>query len=242
MPKEKDSGMVCPSRLLSDDFLLNLVNEALAGQNWFRPGLMDVQVVGGVVHLKGEVLGTREQTGLRRVLSRIKGVHGIWDVVSVRPGLPLQVIDIGCGSCKQVPWAIGVDAHPYPGVDVVTDLERSLPFEENATDHVFAIHVLEHIHDLIGLMNEIHRILKPEGVLHAMVPRVNSNNAVADPTHVRFFNKKTFGFFCRKRPEVRPFRPINVSCDVSTVYVDFKPVKCETECLSDEELDYYFGG
>jgi len=224
----------------ADAVLMRHIEAALSSRPCFKERNLELRVQGGIVHLRGRLDDARELAFLREILSRIKGVRGIWDLVRVHPAERLRVLDIGCGGNKQLSWAIGVDVHPYPGVDVVTDLEQRLPFVDDEVDHVLAIHVLEHIHDLIGLMNELHRIIRPGGILHAMVPCVDCHNAVGDPTHVRFFNKKTFRYFCRHRPAVKPFRPVSAAGDQNTIYVDLMPVKGGEECLSEEELGYCF--
>lgn len=39
------------------------------------------------------------------------------------------IIDIGCGARKQ-PGTVGIDCRAFPGVDVVCDFERGLPFKD----------------------------------------------------------------------------------------------------------------
>ena len=48
------------------------------------------------------------------------------------------VLDIGCGAHKQ-PGTIGVDQRRVPGVDVVCDFERGLPFEDSSIAGAIAI-------------------------------------------------------------------------------------------------------
>ena len=65
-----------------------------------------------------------------------------------------RVLDIGCGPNK-VPGATGMDRRTMPGVDVVHDLNsRPDPFDDNAFDEIHARHVLEHVDDMIGVMEE----------------------------------------------------------------------------------------
>jgi ubiquinone/menaquinone biosynthesis C-methylase UbiE len=167
-------------------------------------------------------------------------VQAVWDLLNVPGQRELRLIDLGCGKKKQVPWAVGVDGHPYEGVDVVADLEKTLPFGDGEIDVVFASHVLEHVRDLFGLMNEIHRILAPGGALHALVPNARCVNAVANPTHVRFFNTQSFKFFCQEYPGLKLFRPGCVSADQDTVYADLYPVREGETAPADEELAYFF--
>jgi SAM-dependent methyltransferase len=171
-------------------------------------------------------------------MSRIRGINAVWDVIDNGQN-PVRIVDIGCGGKKQVPGAIGVDSLPFDGVDIVTDLEKGLPFNDQEVDHIFAIHVLEHLHDLLGVMNEIHRVLRPSGVLHVLVPYASSVNAVADPTHVRFFNQQTFKYFCRLNPRCRTFRPLIIAHDNDTVYADLSPAAAE-QPPGEDELARFF--
>ena len=110
-------------------------------------------------------------------------------------------LDIGCGKAKR-PGSIGFDRAPLPGVDIVGDLEQ-LPWIQFATssfDHIYASHVLEHIHELIPVMEELHRILKPGGILEIWVPFYRHANAYQDPTHCRFFTEHTFDYFTPESP------------------------------------------
>ncbi|OPY63145.1 MAG: hypothetical protein A4E57_03834 [Syntrophorhabdaceae bacterium PtaU1.Bin034] len=204
-------------------------------------GVKDVRlwVDGGVAHLRGFVQNESEQFLLRRLVGMVRGVHAVWDLLE-RPGRrPLNVLDIGCGTYKQSQQSVGVDRFIYPPVDVVTDLETSLPFGSNTIDHIFAVHVLEHINELVSLMNEIHRVLRHDGVLHVMVPYWHHAVAVADPTHVRFFVPQSFKLFCQRTPFISPFRPLTVSCNSDTVFADLIPDK-EGAGADDDEIVRHF--
>jgi SAM-dependent methyltransferase len=105
-----------------------------------------------------------------------------------------RVLDIGCGRNKH-PGSVGLDHMPLPGVDVVASLEQVLPFNDGEFDAVFANQVLEHVRDMVGLMAEIHRILRPGGILLAHVPYFRSSWAHIDPTHVRGSTINSLDFF-----------------------------------------------
>jgi hypothetical protein len=186
---------------------------------------LDIFVDGGVAHVEGTVGSEEERRLVRRLLRRHAGFYAVWDHLTM-PGQHLEVMDIGCGGKKQRPWAVGVDRVPQPGVDVVADLEGDLPFKDGSFDHAFAVHVLEHIDDLLGLMAELHRVLRPGGVLHVLAPLWRHTNAIADPTHCRFVVPQTFKYFCQPRASVPPWRPLIVSASTDTVYADLQPVKC----------------
>ena len=107
-----------------------------------------------------------------------------------------RVLDIGCGR-KKLEGAVGLDQNPYPHVDIVADLNQRLPIDDASYDIVHADQVLEHVANLIGLLGEIHRILKPGGSLVAHVPYFRSSWAHIDPTHVRSFTINTLDYFVK---------------------------------------------
>lgn len=219
-------------RALTED-----VRDLLAHDGRLSGGEFSVSVHGGVAHLSGVARSAAERDLMRRVVGRVRGV---WDVLCLPgQGLP-RVLDIGCGRTKQQPFAVGVDCHSFEGVDVVTDLENAgLPSRDREIDQVYAVHFLEHVRNLLGLMNEIHRVLRPDGVLHVMVPNASFVNALADPTHVRFFHLQTFKFFCRPYPGLRPFRPLAAAA-VDNLLADLQPVQPGEPLPTEEELARFF--
>lgn len=75
-----------------------------------------------------------------------------------------------------------------------------LPFPDNTFDHVIASEVLEHVPDDQRALDELHRVLKPGGVLAATVPAFlpericwalsDEYHAPAEPSgHVRIYTK-----------------------------------------------------
>jgi SAM-dependent methyltransferase len=213
-----------PWRQLRDKALASELRESLAHDRRTAHLVLNLEVKGGVAHITGEASSEEERRLIRGLLRRQAGLYGVWDLLGL-PGSPPQVLDVGCGDCKQVPWAVGLDYEPYPGVDYVANLEERLPFEDNSFDNIFAVHVLEHIRDLLGLMRELHRVLRPTGVLHVLTPNWRFVNAVADPTHCRFMDVQTFKYFCGVKPGVLPWRPLSTGTSEDNVYADMQPVK-----------------
>lgn len=106
---------------------------------------VDVRLDGGVAHVDGRVCSAEDARLLRRALARVAGINAVWDFVH-HPGQDrLEVVDVGCGGTKQRSSAFGIDRRPVQGVDVVCDLEHGLPLASGSVDHVFAVHVLEHV-------------------------------------------------------------------------------------------------
>ena len=53
---------------------------------------------------------------------------------------------------------------------VVADCQQHLAFDDGTFDRAIAVHVLEHLADLPAALREIRRLLKPGGVLSAVIP------------------------------------------------------------------------
>lgn len=110
-------------------------------------------------------------------------------------------VNLGCGRLK-LPEYIGIDVMQIVDgngdkmVDIVRDVEKQgLPFCDNSVIEIKADNVLEHLDDLIGVMNECWRVLGPDGFIEGIVPMVGTNGSFRDPTHRRFFNEDTFCYF-----------------------------------------------
>jgi SAM-dependent methyltransferase len=59
----------------------------------------------------------------------------------------------------------------FPQVTVsVGDCQKNLPYEDNSFDRVVVIHVLEHLPDLPGCLDEVDRVLKPGGIFSVVLP------------------------------------------------------------------------
>lgn len=69
-----------------------------------------------------------------------------------------------------------------PLADVKADI-CNLPFEDNAYDYIFCNHVLEHIPDDTKAMNELFRVLKPNGMAILQIPQdLNRATTFSDDT------------------------------------------------------------
>ena len=115
-----------------------------------------------------------------------------------------KILNLGCGSVR-IPDSIGVDRVKIDDfVDVVHDLDITpYPFKTNSVDEIHFYHVLEHLHNPMQKLEEIHRILKPGGVLYMRVPHFSSMGAFTDITHVRPFGY--FSFDCFQKNDYHHF-------------------------------------
>ena len=98
-----------------------------------------------------------------------------------------------------------LDIDPNSSPDVLHDLDvLPLPFPDNTFDEIHAYDVLEHFGkqgDWFGFFaqfSELHRILKPDGVLCALVPAWDSPWAWGDPGHTRVITRGSILFLDQK--------------------------------------------
>lgn len=106
-----------------------------------------------------------------------------------------RALDLGCG-VKKRPGTIGVDRNPASAADVICDLDRvGLPFADGSFDCVFAIHVVEHVADLMRLMEELHRVLGAGGRVRIETPHYSDFSSFCDPTHCRHLTSFSFKYF-----------------------------------------------
>lgn len=204
---------------LHDGYLTATAADLLATDPRLRDLDVEIRFDGGVAHLTGDVADRDQLRRVREAIGRLAGVHGVWDRVRVGGRDPV-ILDIGCGDCPQYPGNIGLDQRPGKAVAVVADLRNGLPVRDDSVDQIFAVHVLEHLTDYLRLVDECHRVLRPGGVLHVLSPWWRHVNAVADPTHLRFFDLQTIKGICQQPAPAGRWYPQHASCDGATVFAD----------------------
>jgi SAM-dependent methyltransferase len=99
-----------------------------------------------------------------------------------------RLLDVGCGSgealskMRRLGWDVeGVDVDPMAvetarakGLEVRLGDLPSQRYPDNWFDAIYLSHVIEHVHDPVGLLRECRRILKVGGRLVAITPNVDS--------------------------------------------------------------------
>lgn len=109
--------------------------------------------------------------------------------------LMYKILDVGCGNNKH-PRAIGIDKSENTQADIIHDLNNfPWPLEDSSFDEIICNDVLEHLDNIIKVMEEIHRIGKAGAIVQIRVPHFSSSNSFNDITHKHLFGIQSFDGF-----------------------------------------------
>jgi len=107
-------------------------------------------------------------------------------------------LHLGCGT-NILKGYINLDIMKLKGVDVTHNLNKiPYPFKNNTFDEIVANHVIEHLENILNVVQELSRISKNGAILKIRVPYYNSQGAFQDPTHTHFFAITSFDYFTKE--------------------------------------------
>lgn len=122
-------------------------------------------------------------------------------------------LNLGCGPDYREGW-LNVDVNPGGRLEVDREIDLfSFPWDlpGDAFDLVLASHLVEHVphrvegadrDGFLAFMEEVHRVLRPEGRLVVKAPHwANAVAAFSDPTHTRVITPETWSYFAEDRQE-----------------------------------------
>jgi len=77
----------------------------------------------------------------------------------------------GCGDVTPSAW-INSDIEEGPGIDISCDILDGLPLASESIDYIYSEHALQQLKilDVVDALRELHRVLKPDGVLRLCLP------------------------------------------------------------------------
>lgn len=147
------------------------------------------------------------------------------------------LLDVGCATgiflngMRRFPgWTLhGVDpsehaaaiARRLPGVQIVTGTLEQAAYPDAMFDAVTLWDVFEHLHDPAATLQEIRRVLKPDGVLALRVPNLSSWDAklfgrgwagLDTPRHLYLFDRVTLP----RMVESQGFRVLRLDCAIGS--------------------------
>lgn len=135
-------------------------------------------------------------------------------------------LDLGCGQVPRNPYRrsalCGLDIQPITiaGVDYRTAnlALEPIPFPDDHFSSISAFDFIEHVprvlptadgsatrFPFIELMDEIWRVLAPDGLFYAITPAFPDPDAFVDPTHVNIITDQTHEYFCGESPKARMY-------------------------------------
>ena len=90
----------------------------------------------------------------------------------------IKRLNWGCGP-KGAPGWINSDRNEGRRVDICCDIRQGLPLETDSLDYVVGIHALQDVPypDLVPVLSELRRVLKPGGVLRLSLPDLDKGIA-----------------------------------------------------------------
>jgi SAM-dependent methyltransferase len=122
-----------------------------------------------------------------------------------------RLLDIGCGPIPRnffsADEVYGIDVAPMASSFIATvDLAvEPIPFGDSEFEFVTAFDFIEHVprvlyvphrrNAFVELMNEIYRVLKPDGRFYSHTPAYPHGAAFRDPTHVNIITEETFPIY-----------------------------------------------
>lgn len=148
--------------------------------------------------------------------------HEIFPLLPAHLG---RVFEIGCGTGETLShlkligrcdWVGGLEIFPAAAqlarrkLDLVLEgnIEKiDLPFEDNSFDAILCLDVLEHLLEPWNVIQRMHKLLKPGGILICSIPNIRHysismpllflgrwsycDHGILDKTHLRFFTRKS---------------------------------------------------
>ena len=113
----------------------------------------------------------------------------------------MRTLDLGCGTRRQ-PDSIGVDVNPNSAADVIANLDRfPYPFADNTFERIYCDGIIEHLGNVVQVMDELYRIARPGAHIIIITPYFTSVDAFSDPTHRHYFSARSFDYFTGNFPE-----------------------------------------
>lgn len=107
----------------------------------------------------------------------------------------MRILDVGC-VINKYPGSIGVDVNPRSRADVLCNLDHfPYPFAGDSFDHLRAVHVIEHVADVVRAMEEFHRLVRGGGSVYIATPHYTDFSSFCDPTHRWHLNSFSLRYF-----------------------------------------------
>lgn len=110
------------------------------------------------------------------------------------------MLEIGAGPTRR-PGVTTLDFNTSVSPDILHDLDTlPWPVSDSYFDAVYMFSIIEHVSEPIKVIEECHRILKPNGKIYLLTPHFSSTASYTDLTHRWHFSSRTFDYFMADTP------------------------------------------
>ncbi len=106
-------------------------------------------------------------------------------------------LNLGSGFRKQEGY-VNIDNRKETNPDLVLDVTKGLPYGDSTVDEIRAYDFLEHIpsgQSVVNTIEEIYRVLKPNGKLDHFTPSTDGRGAFQDPYHLSYWNENSWKYY-----------------------------------------------
>ena len=100
-------------------------------------------------------------------------------------------LNLGSGK-KRMEGYINCDISEKSNPDLIVDIEKELPFEEDSIDEIFMDNVLEHTKNRLKVLDNLYKVCKNGAIIKIIVPYFAHVNSVACLDHYGRFGYRTF--------------------------------------------------
>jgi len=136
-------------------------------------------------------------------------------------------LDLGCGLVPKNPFnasrLTGIDIRHSTNPSILQSdvIQNGIPLDDSSVCSISAFDFIEHVprsaymisqynnvyslrFPFIELMNDIYRVLRPDGLFLHLTPVYPSSECFVDPTHVNTITRHTFDYFCSRCKSSEP--------------------------------------
>jgi len=132
-------------------------------------------------------------------------------------------LNLGCEN-KRISGYINVDVDPNSSADIIADLNKRFPFEDNTISEIKADDIIEHVDNPIAFLNECWRVLIVGGKLLIHVPHFKDGSAYF-PEHKTLFSYCWFQKGIEKKyAGIKPYKSKIRLCYMKNHWTPLDPI------------------